>query len=279
MLLLTTVMEHSLDDGYAEAAARRGKVGSSRLPKALSGRLGLALGLVLAALVVTLGAAQAHVSAPAVAKERQRLVDRVQAETTSDDALQKQVDALRATVSAEQSAALKRHGDDDLTVELMAAAVPVHGPGLKLVVDDAADASRGGTGGPRESDGFADTGRVRDRDMQQVVNGLWAAGAEAVSLNGERLTALSAIRDAGQAILVDNKPLVPPYTVLAIGDGQRLQTAFEHGAGGAYLRVLQRDYGIRANSGTASDLRLPAAPSLVLRYAEPHTAENGKVSQ
>jgi uncharacterized protein YlxW (UPF0749 family) len=279
MSLITTIMEHSLDDGYAEAAERRGAAGTSRLPRALSGRLGLALGLVLAALVVTLGAAQAHVSAPAVAKERQRLIDRVQSETASDDTLQKQVDGLRAAVSAEQATALRRHGDDDLTVELMAAALPVRGPGVELVVDDAADASRSGTGGVRESDGFSDTGRVHDRDMQQLVNGLWAAGAEAVSVNGQRLTALSAIRDAGQAILVDNKPLVPPYTVLAIGDGQRLSTAFEDGAGGAYLRELRRDYGIRASSGVKADLELPAAPSLVLRYARPDTAENGKVSQ
>ncbi|CAM5647734.1 membrane protein [Streptomyces purpurascens] len=56
--------------------------------------------------------------------------------------------------------------------------------------------------------------------MQRVVNGLWESGAEAVSINGQRLTALSAMRAAGDAILVDNKPLVPPYTVLAVGAGQ-----------------------------------------------------------
>ncbi len=277
MSLLTAITEHSLDDGYAEAAARRGAVGASRLPEALSGRLGPALGL--AALVVTLGAAQAHVSAPAVAEQRQRLVDRVRSETASDDTLRKQVDSLRAAVSAEQAAALERHGDDDLPVELAAAAVPVHGPGVRLVLDDAADASQGGAGGPRQSDGFSDTGRVRDRDMQQVVNALWASGAEAVALNGQRLTALSAIRDAGQAILVDNRPLVPPYTVLAIGDGKRLSAAFQRSAGGAYLRALRRDYGIRAGTGVRPDLRLPAAPSLVLRYARPEAAENGKVAQ
>src|SRR5690348_6200293 len=75
MSLLTNVMEHSLDDGYAEAAARRGQAGSSRLPTALGGKLGLAAGLVLAALVVTLGAAQARFSAPTEAKERQKLID------------------------------------------------------------------------------------------------------------------------------------------------------------------------------------------------------------
>lgn len=130
MSLLTNIMEHSLDDGYAEAAARRGQVGTSRLPKALGGKLGLAAGLVLAALVVTLGAAQARVSAPTVAKERQNLIDRIQTETKSADALQKNVDSLRDTVSAEQQAALKQPGGDgDRLVELLAAATPVRGPG------------------------------------------------------------------------------------------------------------------------------------------------------
>ena len=273
MSLLTNVMEHSLDEGYAQAAARRGETGSSRLPKALRAKLGLATGLVLAAVVVTLGAAQAQVSAPAEAKERQKLIDRIHDETRSADALQKDVDGLRDTVSDEQQAALNDRGGSDRLVELLAAASPVHGPGVDLVVDDAPEASSGGDGaGPRESTGFSDTGRVRDRDMQRVVNGLWACGAEAVSVNGQRLTALSAIRAAGEAILVDNRPLAPPYTVLAIGDGKRLSTAFQSSADGQYLRMLQHDYGIRARISVRDDLRLPAAPSLILRYAGPDPA-------
>jgi uncharacterized protein YlxW (UPF0749 family) len=276
MSLLTNVMEHSLDDGYAEAAARRGAVGGSRLPASLNGRLWLATGLLLAAVVVTLGAAQAQVSAPTEAKERQKLIDRIQAETRSADALQRDVDGLRDTVSAEQQAALKQPGGDaNALLELLAAATPVEGPGVKLVVDDAKEASQGDSGGPRESTGFADTGRVRDRDMQRVVNGLWSSGAEAITVNGQRLTALSAIRAAGDAILVDNKPLAPPYTVLAIGDGERLSTAFQDSADGQYLHVLQQDYGIRTALSVQDKLRLAAAPSLIVRYAKPVAGQTG----
>jgi uncharacterized protein YlxW (UPF0749 family) len=142
---------------------------------------------------------------------------------------------------------------------------------VKLVVDDAKEASSGGGDNPRETADFSDTGRVRDRDMQRVVNGLWAAGAEAVSINGQRLTALSAIRAAGDAILVDNKPLVPPYTVLAVGDGQRLSTRFQNAADGLYLHALEDNYGIRATIAVESDLRLPAAPSVIVRTAQPRT--------
>ncbi|WP_406132134.1 DUF881 domain-containing protein [Streptomyces sp. NBC_00989] len=273
MSLLTNVMDHSLDDGYAEAAARKKAAGESGMPKTLRAKLGLAAGLVLAALVVTVGAAQARVAAPVVAKERQELIDRIDKETTSADKLEGSVDTLRDDVSARQRAALKTSGGSgqaDL-VSMLSGATAVHGPGVKLVVDDAKEASSGGGDNPRETADFSDTGRVRDRDMQRVVNGLWAAGAEAVSINGQRLTALSAIRAAGDAILVDNRPLVPPYTVLAVGDGQRLSTRFQNAADGLYLHALEDNYGIRATIAVESDLRLPAAPSVIVRTAQPRT--------
>ncbi|MFD7883827.1 DUF881 domain-containing protein [Streptomyces bauhiniae] len=271
MSLITNVMDHSLDDGYAEAAARRKSLGEGGLPKTLRAKLGLAGGLVLAALVVTVGASQAHVAAPVVAKERQELIDRIDRETTAADKLESGVDRLREDVGARQRAALRQTGGSQADlVSLLSGATAVHGPGVKLVVNDAKEASSGGDGtNPRESAGFSDTGRVRDRDMQRVVNGLWASGAEAVSINGQRLTALSAIRAAGDAILVDNRPLVPPYTVLAVGDGRKLSTAFQNSADGLYLHALQDNFGIRTAISAEGDVRLPAAPSVIVRTAQP----------
>ncbi|MFF4129936.1 DUF881 domain-containing protein [Streptomyces mirabilis] len=273
MSLLTNVMDHSLDDGYAEAAARRQTEGAGGMPKTVRAKLGLAAGLVLAALVVTVGAANARIAAPVVAKERQELIDRVERQTAAADKLESTVDTLRDDVSARQNEALKKQGGSgqaDL-VGVLSGAVAVHGPGVKLVVDDAKEATEGGNGNPRETSGFSDTGRVRDRDMQRVVNGLWESGAEAVSINGQRLTALSAIRAAGDAILVDNKPLVPPYTVLAVGDGERLSTRFQNGADGLYLHALQENYGIRTAISVEKDVQLSAAPSVIVRTAQPST--------
>lgn len=278
MSLLTNVMDHSLDDGYAEAADRKKAAGAGGMPKTLRARLGLAAGLVLAALVVTVGAAQARVAAPVVAKEREELIDRIDRETDAADKLEGSVDKLRDDVSDRQRAALKKSGGEDQSelVGLLSGAVAVHGPGVKLVVNDAKEATTGGDGNPRETNGFSDTGRVRDRDMQRVINGLWESGAEAVSINGQRLTALSAIRAAGDAILVDNKPLVPPYTVLAVGDGKRLSTRFQNSADGLYLHALQENYGIRTAISTEDDVRLPAAPSVIVRTAQPNTEKNEK---
>lgn len=271
MSLLNNVIDHALDDGYAEATARRAAEGGG-LPRNLRAKLGVAAGLLLAAAVVTVGAAEARISAPVVAKERQDLIDRIERETSTADQLEEDVERIRAEVGERQRQALQQHGGDQAElVALLSGATPVHGPGVKLVVDDAKGTDTGG-GGPRESSGFSDTGRVRDRDMQRVINGLWESGAEAVAINGQRLTSLSAIRAAGDAILVDNKPLVPPYTVLAIGDGQRLSTAFQDSADGQYLHALVENFGIRSRISAEGDVRLPAAPSLTVRTAEPRGA-------
>ncbi|WP_318217675.1 DUF881 domain-containing protein [Streptomyces sp. SCL15-6] len=271
MSLLTNVMDHSLDDGYAEAAARKKAEGAGGMPRTLRAKLALAAGLVLAALVVTVGAAQARVAAPVVAKEREELIDRIEGETSAADKLEENVDELRDEVSARQREALEKSGDGERAdlVSVLAGAVEVHGPGVKLVVNDAKEVGTGSDGQPRGTSGFSDTGRVRDRDMQRVVNGLWESGAEAISVNGQRLTALSAIRAAGDAILVDNRPLVPPYTVLAVGDGKQLSSRFQDSADGLYLHALQESYGIRTALSTEDELRLPAAPSVIVRTAQP----------
>ncbi|NEE57158.1 DUF881 domain-containing protein [Streptomyces sp. SID8455] len=274
MSLLTNVMDHSLDDGYAEAAARRAADGTAGVPRTLKAKLGLAAGLVLAALVVTVGAAQAREDAPVVAKEREGLIDRIESGSAAADGLEEDVETLRSEVGRRQREALQKHGGDQgALVGLLSGATAVHGPGLTLVVDDAKGSDTGG-GGPRESAGFSDTGRLRDRDMQRIVNGLWQSGAEAVSINGQRLTALSAIRAAGDAILVDNKPLGPPYTVLAVGDGQRLADRFQGSSDGQYLAALRENFGIRTKVTAEDEVSLPAAPSVSVRIAEP-TAGKG----
>ncbi|KOV07086.1 membrane protein [Streptomyces sp. XY511] len=276
MSLLTHVMDHSLDEGYAEATARREADGTAGLPRTLKAKLGLAAGLVITAMVVTLGAAEARVDAPVLAKERQELIDRVQRADKRADALEQNIDRLRTDVAARQRAALKQPGGSQgELVSLLSGATEVRGPGIKLVVDDAKGSSTGEGGKPRESSGFSDTGRLRDRDMQKIVNGLWQSGAEAISINGQRLTELSAIRAAGDAILVDNRPLVPPYEVLAVGDKKRLGPAFQDSADGQYLHVLQESYGIRYTLSPADDLRLPPAASLIVRTATAAEQQKG----
>ena len=98
-----------------------------------------------------------------------------------------------------------------------------------------------------------DEGKVFSKDLQVVVNGLWEAGAEAISVNGQRLTSRSAIRFAGEAILVNYRPLARPYTISVIGDPEDLQVEFAGNDGGAYARALKDNYGIRVSIDAADE--------------------------
>jgi uncharacterized protein YlxW (UPF0749 family) len=148
----------------------------------------------------------------------------------------------------------------------------VTGPGLQITLADAPASSASGSGADPRQGTTPDQGRVLDRDLQSVVNGLWAAGAEAVSVNGQRLTARSAIRYAGQAILVDFRPLVPPYVVSAVGDAAGLQTRFAAGAAGAYLQALRDNYDVQAAIVPSANLKLPGAGGSSTRFAYARSA-------
>ncbi|MGW3075293.1 MULTISPECIES: DUF881 domain-containing protein [unclassified Kitasatospora] len=273
MSLLTNVMDHSLDEGYAEAAAARGGARDSRIPGTWQGLLTLGVGLSLVGAVVTVGAVNAHKAEPSLAKERDALIHRINDSNTSADRLQKQVQELRLKVDTTQQQALASGAGDTGGMAEAVGLGQVTGPGVKLVLEDAAGTGLGGNVDPRAGQGFSNSGRLRDRDLQLVVNGLWGSGAEAIAINGQRLTALSAIRAAGEAVLVDNRPLVPPYNIQAIGDGSKLLTAFEKDMAGQYLRLLQEQYGIKSTLSVQKNLTLPAAVGLTLRTAQPVTPE------
>jgi len=134
----------------------------------------------------------------------------------------------------------------------------VTGPGIKAVIDDAKDAD-------------AKEGRLLDVDLQQLVNGLWTSGAEAVSVNGHRITSLTAIRGAGSAITVDYSSLTPPYTVLAIGDTATMPARFAQSSGGQWVQYLVSNFDVRMTITTEDSLQVPADATIALRYAKVRT--------
>ena len=100
-----------------------------------------------------------------------------------------------------------------------------------------------------------------------MANGLFAAGARAVAVNDHRLTSLTSIRVAGQAILVDYQPLTPPYRVEAVGPARPMAAAFADSAAGDYLAALARTYGVQVTSTVQPALDLPAGTAPTLRHA------------
>lgn len=260
MTLLIEVQERPLDPGYQLVADRR-RAGTA----APRGRAGAAL-LVVIAILLGAGVTAATIAlrhpGNGVAETRQLLEDQITTRTDEAAALETQVTDLSAEIAALQNEALASE-DPELLAELnrdavAAGTVPVTGPGLRVVLTDA-QTSDPDTQDPDE--------RVQDFDLQVLVNGLWAAGAEAVAVNGERLTSTSAIRTAGSAVLVDLVPLASPYTVDAIGDPADLQTSLAQSSAGTHLASLRSMYRIGVELKSVQDLELPGTGQVTLRHA------------
>jgi len=276
MTLLTTMLERPLDPGYAAAADRREAAG---MPRATSLR---SLRLLVACLLIGLLVGVASYSLTAGntprSKARADLIAQIESRRAEVDALTAQASALQAEVAGVESAQL---GGDALAtrsrdLSAVTGATPLRGPGFVLTVDDAPESGVGESTetGPDE----AAQGRVIARDLQYVTNALWEAGAEAVSINGKRLTSTSSIRFAGSAIIIDRRPLTRPYVITALGDPKRFPAAFADGPGGTYLSTLRSTYGVRVDTEVRKDLTVPAAVRLTTRYATTGDTEDASPS-
>jgi uncharacterized protein YlxW (UPF0749 family) len=275
MSLLTNLMENSLDEGYAAAHARR-------TPGEQPGghRWLLWVGLAAVGLLLATSAAQTHNRSSTSAQERDAIATEISSRSAANDRVTAALDRERARLNNIRRDALRLSGEGQqltrtlTTLEAATGVAAVKGPALVVKLDDApSDGDPGADVDPRS--GQDTDGRVTDRDLQTIVNEVWAAGAEAVSVNGQRLTTLSAIRSAGDAVLVDFRPLSPPYEIVGVGDAPRVRTAFAEGFGGSYLQAL-RDYGITYSMTTTDSARLGPSAGVTLRYASsPGGTESG----
>ena len=109
---------------------------------------------------------------------------------------------------------------------------------------------------------------ILDRDLQLVVNSLWASGAEAVSVGGIRIGPNVTIRQAGGAILVDNHPTSSPYDILAIGPPNTMRDMFDHSPGMMRLRLLETSYGVGVTVSAGDGLTLPAGSIRDVKFAK-----------
>ena len=253
--LIEYLSRHTLDEDYARIARNRPRRRSSWLATGA-----MLVTLAAFAVLVFTAASQTTRNASTADRDRATLIDQVNARRAT---LQQRNDRVRAL----------RRENDQLNTDLLAGrqagssvfaraqrlsvltgAGKVKGEGVRVVVDDAPNA-------------VSDRNKVLDSDLQKLVNGLWEAGAEAISINGQRLTNLSAIRQAGLAINVNYRPLTAPYTVLAIGDMNTLPSRFAETTHGATWFDLQQQVGLRFDMKTDRTLVLPAADQLSLRYA------------
>ena len=261
--LLADLFRTPLDPGYADAAARRAASGSA--PPA-SGRWLTAAALAVIGFLLAVAYHQAVAEAPSASRARADLVADVRARQKVTDDLQRRADQLRTQVDQARDDAL---ADSDNAARLRnlaagAGTAKVTGDGAVVRVVDAPPNVDPVTAKTDEEN----LGLVLDRDLQEIANGLWQSGAEAVAVNGQRLIATSTIRAAGGVILVDFKPVTSPYEVAAIGPGDLADTFGGSPTAKRFKRYVD-SYRMQFIVKKRTNLTLPAAPEPPLRYAHP----------
>ncbi|MFL6129958.1 MAG: DUF881 domain-containing protein [Mycobacteriales bacterium] len=273
--LLDELMTDHLDPGYAAAARRRAGPGERPGGDRPRARVLLAVGLLLVGFLLAVAYRGTLRQAPDSERARQALVRDVEAGSALSDSLQRRAETLSGELVRERDAALtvSRNGDRVGTelhrLEAAAAQSAVHGPGIEVVAGDAtAREQLDPATGERVTVPAEDSGRLRDRDLQSLVNALWAAGAEAVAVDGERLAPTTTIRAAGEAILVDLRPVQSPYTITGVGDPETLLPRFADSEAARRYQSYTGLYGIQFSVRKVGDLRLRAATGPELRYAD-----------
>jgi uncharacterized protein YlxW (UPF0749 family) len=269
--LLRSLLSDHLDPGYAAAAAEREANGTPG--RRWTAWVWQAAAALLLALVFAAAVAQARSTAPGVKETQQVLANSVRAsETTAGDLsaergrLAGQVDSLRRSQLEGDAQGRELLGGLD-QLGFPGATTKATGPGITVTISDPvsspdlSDMSKERVPGSRQV--------VLDRDLQLVVNSLWASGAEAIAVGGVRVGPNVTIRQAGGAILVDNQPISSPYSIVAIGPPHALQDGFERSPAFQRIRLLDAAYGAHTTVTPSESLNVPAGSAREVKYAKP----------
>jgi len=153
----------------------------------------------------------------------QDLADKLKSVTEERDAMAEEVLSLRSQLKnvRENNQAMADLQKELQRNSLFAGLLPVNGSGIIITVNDIPrNLQSGDNSNPNN---FI----VHDQDLLFLVNELKASGAEAVSVNDERITAISEIRCAGTLILVNTNRIAPPFVIKAIGNPEMLASGME----------------------------------------------------
>jgi uncharacterized protein YlxW (UPF0749 family) len=242
------------------------------------GTIGLSLALLLGGvaagvLISTQWQLQGVVATPgssSITRQAERgIVDSTIRRLESEQAdLKKQIADLRGqlndfqTTDAQQKSTLQDINKELETARVASGMLPLHGPGVVFTLDDSPD-----TNIPPNEDPARYI--IHDYDLRDVLSTLWAAGAEAVSINGERIVGNTSLYCVGTTIIVNSTRLSPPYVVRAIGDPETLEGSLKGAPQMAKLNERATIYDIPATTERQMDLLVPAYNgSISFKYAE-----------
>jgi len=214
------------------------------------------------AFLLTVAWARQGERAPLVEERRDRLAELVVQRQQRADTIERELNQLRARAESlatgkGPAAALQ---DEIERLAGFAGTAAVSGPGIEVALGDSPNA---------DEEGSPDF-RIQDVDVQLVVNTLWSEGAEAIAINGQRIVSTSAIRSAGQAILVNYKVLTSPYRIEAVGEPKALRERFDASEIAGRFRTWSQIYRLSIRVRSAESLTIPAYTGSVRpRHAEP----------
>lgn len=255
--LLTLITNQSLDADYRTVAE------NTRGPARLGRRWTSGVVMVVFGVLVAVSFVSTTKAATVTESSRAALISQITEQRRELAQLQRAAGRYRVlNAGAEDDLAALTVRLDDLRAQqrrlaLRAGYSAVRGPGIRIVVQD-----------PETTDPAA---TVLDEDLAILADGLWSAGAEAVAVNGQRLTAVTAFRNVGPAIYVDLRPiqapLSPPYVFEAIGDPQSLQARFVDSSHGSEWTSRADSLGFDWTMSDVDELTLPAGRTTTLRHA------------
>ena len=224
-------------------------------------------GVALATGFVLAGQLRAELLTPSNQVARyQALVRSVQDLETTNTDLRHRIGLLRVQIdqlelqAAQRSAATQALKSRLADLQAHAGLTPMHGPGIEVVLAN-------GVPGPESSLRYL----VNFQDVQDIVNLLFAQGAEGVAVSGRRITPLTAYSgSAGEVVIDQGPPLSSPIRIVAVGDRNRMEAAMNDASSLPDLRARQVQFQLRISVRGAPDIQLPAYDSsLEAPYVSP----------
>ncbi len=209
-LLLENLWQDVQDDSYVKKSEIKKSLGKSASdPKWL-----ILIVLTIAGVIFGIGASITRQSIPISLQNRDLLRENITAQSNLLEQKETKLEEVTQKITSlqeSQASVLPSVDQDDLALLNFASGYQaVIGPGLEIELNDA-DLTK------LSLDIDPNLARVFDSDIFTVLNGLWTAGAEAVAIGNQRISPMTAVSQSGEAILVNYRPILPPYKIYAIG--------------------------------------------------------------
>jgi uncharacterized protein YlxW (UPF0749 family) len=265
--LLSLITQRSLDADYEHVAARRRASGQGARAHPVPRRTA-AVVLLVFGLLVTVAAVQTSRNASASEAGRASLIDQVNVRRQAVDDLQRTLGQQQTSVlglQAKLNTLSTQQRAEQARLQRLRARTgfgAVRGPGVQVTLNSAPDS--------------ADNDLVRDSDLSLLTDALWAAGAEAISVNGQRLNAMGAFRNVGIQVLLNSQPINPPYQFDVVGNPDTLPANLLSSQIGEKWYTLKDSLGFRFDVHDGGTMTLPAAQQPRLRSVHVATPPSGK---